>query len=277
MNKLEEQLSQSLAKEIEKHPEMNKTILDNITEAKNDAVRIARIAQNLYPLNMGFFTLLYDHLIFEELASGPFVDTEGKTREIFIDENATEAARVEGNDLYLSEAFWAGQDLQAAELKDILGRWFLGLHVKTDAKLSKKHSKAIFTRLSVELTAFSNLVNNAFYEFSDDKLKALALTIVDLAYDNIIRLCPNYCTEEQYALMYEFACKAIFDTMDTPSERPLIRAFNSAAPNALFLDHRAADLRRVFTGIQAQAADNKALQETLPLDYMAHCMELVEF
>lgn len=275
--KMEQQVGDAIARELDKHPEINKTLLSSIHDSENDALVVARIAQNMYPLNMGFFTLLYDHLVIEELASGPFVDSEGKTREIIIDSETDVPAVVEGNNLILSQAFWEDKDLQATELKNILGRWFLGLHVKVDGKLSAKHQKAIAVRLSLEVTAFSDLMNKSFFSYSEEKLRALALTIVDLGYNFISPLCPNYCTSEEYNKMYQFACDGIFESMNEPSDKPLIRAFNTALPNAMFLDDRSANIRRIFTGIHAQAADNPALQETVPLDYMTQCMTLVRF
>lgn len=275
--KLEQQVEQAIGRELEKHPELNQTLLTGIHSSENDALVVARIAQNMYPLNMGFFDLMYDHLVIEEMVAGPFVDTDGKTREIFLSADATEPATIDGNNLILSNDFWESKDIQAHALKDILGRWFLGLHVKVDGKLSQKHQKAIRTRLSLEVTAFSDLMNKSFYGYTEEKLRALALTIVELGYNFITPLCPNYCTSEEYSRMFNFACDAIFETMDIPSDKPLIRAFNTALPNALFLDDRAANIRRIFSGIAAQAEQNPALKEALPLDYMAQCMVLVRF
>lgn len=275
--KMEEQLNAAIGRELDKHPEINKPLLSIIHESENDALKLARIAQNMFPLNSGFFELVYDHLVIEEMASGPFIDTEGKEREILIDSTSDVSARVEGNNLILSSAFWGGKDLRGMELKNVIGRWLLGLHVKVDTKLAPKHLKAINARVSHELTAYSDLMNSAFYQYSEEKLRALALTIVDLAYGFIVPICPNYCTDEQAAEMYNFSCDAIFESMDSPSEKPLIRAFNNAAPNALFLDDRTGQLRRLFIGIRAQAGEDKKLQETFPLDYMAQCMSLVRF
>lgn len=275
---MEKKISEAIEREVERNPEMNKTILEAIHDPKlNDAQRVAGIAQNMFALNQGFFELLYDHMVIEEMMSGGFEDIEGNERRIVIMDNQEEDAKVVQGELHLSLAFWEGVDLRALALKDIIGRYLMGMHVNTDKKIAGKHTKAIDLRVKAEFTALSDRLNKRFYQFTEEELQALALTVSEIGIKFILPICPTFCTDAHIARMYPMALESIINSMDDPSDKPLIRAFNTALPNCLFLDERAADIRRIFTGSLALARENEAYSQSLELDYMARCMELVRF
>ncbi|EBW9734598.1 hypothetical protein DQR70_06340 [Salmonella enterica subsp. enterica serovar Oslo] len=275
---MEKKVTEAIERELERDPSMQLSIVGAIHDPNiNDAQRVARIAQNMYALNQGFFELLYDHLIIEEMMAGPFIDMEGKKRQIVIVDDQEEDAKVVHDELRLSTKFWDSVDIRGTQLKNIIGRYLMGLHVHTDKKLANKHITAIDLRIKAEFSAFSDMLNAQFYEFTEEQLQALALTMSEIGIKFILPNWPQFCTEEEIAKMYPMAFKSIVDSMDDPSEKPLIRAFNTAVPNCLFLDERAADIRRIFTGSLALARENEAYRETLDLDYMSRCMELVRF
>ncbi|WNT47155.1 hypothetical protein SPLA10_PHROGS00094 [Salmonella phage SPLA10] len=275
---MEKKIAEAIEREVERDPSMQLSIVGAIHDPNiNDAQRVARIAQNMYALNQGFFELLYDHLIIEEMMAGVFIDMEGKERQIVIMDNQEEDAKVVQGELHLSMKFWNSVDIRGTELKNIIGRYLMGLHVHTDKKLANKHSTAIDLRIKGEFSAFSDMLNAQFYEFTEEQLQALALTMSEISIKFILPNWPQFCTDEEIAKMFPMAFKSIIDSMDDPSEKPLIRAFNTAVPNCLFLDERASDVRRIFTGSLALARENEAYRETLDLDYMARCMELVRF
>lgn len=272
---LEKKIQEAVGREIENHPELNRTLLETIHDpAINDAQKVARIAQNMFALGGHFFTLVYDHLILEQMVESPFLDIEGVERAITIVESDKDFEVVDGV-LHISEKKWASMSLMNDDVKMMLGRYFLGLQV--NGKLSQKHSKAIQLRITTEFTAFSDRLNREFYEYEEDYLRALALTISELSLKFILPLAPNFCTEEQYAKMFDFAYNAIVKSMDDPSEKPFMRAFNESAPNALFLDDRSANLLRIFRSHLHMVKDAEELRETFPLDYMSQCMALVRF
>lgn len=270
---LEAKVQEAIGREIKDHPELNKSLLETIHDpAKNDAQKVAAIAQNLYALAGGFFTLCYDHLVLEIMVENGFTDTQGIERKVSITD-AVEKPEVQDGVLLIPTAVWEGMTLQGQEVKDLVGRYCLGLQV--GSKLAQKHTKAIDLRVRAEMTACSDSLNKRFYSMSEEELRALALTISELSYKFISPLCENLCTDEQYAQMYDAAYDAIVQSMDDPSELPLIRAFNEAAPNALFLDDRAGRILAIFRGLAETVRANPELKESFPLDYMAYCMSLV--
>lgn len=276
MQNIEEKVAEAIGRELEKSPELKRTLLETIHDPNiNDAQKVAHIAQNMFALGAGFFVFAYDHLILEQMAEGPFKDIEGNDREIVIVTDDKTPARIENGVLYLSDKLWEEMTLRNDEVKNIIGRYFLGLQVT--GKLSQKFTKAIDLRISTEFTAVSDRLNKEFYAFTEEKIRAMALTIVEVSTKFLLPLCPNFCTDAQYQEMYQVAYESIVESMDDPSETPFIRAYNTAAPNALFLDNRSADILRIFRGLQHTVKESPELQETFPLDYMAHCMSLVRF
>lgn len=272
---IQQKIQDAIGRELENNPEINRTLLETIHDpAINDAQKVARIAQNMFALGASFFTFAYDHLILEQMVEAPFIDIEGKERSIKIAPSEKEFEVVDGV-LIISEKKWGEMSLTNDDVKQMIGRWFLGLQV--NGKLSQKYSKAVNLRLNAEFTAFSDRLNREFYEYDEDYLRALALTISELSLKFILPLAPNFCNEEQWGQMYEFAYDAIVKSMDEPSEHPFMRAFNEASPNALFLDDRSANLLRIFRGQWHIVQNSPELRETFPLDYMSQCMALVRF
>lgn len=272
---LEGKVQEAIGRELENHPELKKSLLETIHDpAKNDAQKVAAIAQNVYALAGGFFTLCYDHLILELMIESGFTDTQGVERKIEISTSAEKPAVVDGV-LAIPTSVWESMTLQGEEVKDLLGRYCLGLQVSN--KLAQKHAQAVNLRLRAEMTAYSDAMNKRFYSMSEEELRALALTISELSYKFINPLCENLCTEEQYAQMYDMAYETIVQSMDEPNDLPLIRAFNEAAPNALFLDDRAGRILSIFRGLAETVRQNPQLKETFPLDFMSYTMTLVRF
>lgn len=272
---IQEKVNNAIERELENHPEVNRTLLASIHNPDlNDAQKVAAIAQNMFALGAGFFVYAYDHLILEQMVEEPFLDIEGNRRAIKVLPGSVDFD-VKDGELIISEKKWGEMSLVNDDVKQMVGRYFLGLQVKT--KLSQKHLKSIDLRLRTEMTAFSDRLNEEFYGYDEEQLRALALTISELALKFIMPLAPNFCTEEEYGQMYQFAYDSIVMSMDEPSEKPLIRAFNEAAPNSLFLDDRSANLLRIFRAQQAMVAQKEELRETFPLDYMGQCMSLVRF
>ncbi len=272
---LEAKVQEAIGREIKDHPELNKTLLETIHDpAKNDAQKVAAIAQNLYALAGGFFNLCYDHLVLEMMVESGFTDMDGVERSIQVVDAVTTPSVANGV-LLIPYSIWENMTLQGQEVKDLVGRYCLGLQV--GGKLAQKHAKAIDLRVRTEMTNYSDALNKRFYSMSEEELRALALAISELSYKFISPLCPNLCTDEQYAQMYDAAYDAIVRSMDEPHELPMIRAFNEAAPIALFLDDRAGRMLAIFRGLAETVRQNQELKETFPLDYMAYVMALVRF
>jgi hypothetical protein len=273
--KIQEKVNEAIERELDNHPEVNRTILTAIhSPDNNDAMKVAQIAQNMFALGAGFFHHAYDHLILEQMVEEPFLDIEGNRRAIRVEPSEV-GFEVKNGELIISEEVWGSMTLMNEEVKQMVGRYFLGLQVSN--KLSQKHAKAINLRLRAEMTAVSDRLNQGFYEYDEEQLRAMALTVSELALKFILPLAPQFCTEEEYAQMFDVAYEAIVSSMDEPSDYPFIRAFNEAAPNALFLDDRAANILRIFRAQQAIIQEKEELRETFPLDYMASCMSLVRF
>lgn len=275
VEQMQQKVNEAIERELDNHPEVNRTLLESIHDPKiNDAEKVARIAQNMFALAPSFFVYTYDHLILEQMVEQPFVDMDGNTRAIKIVQSEKDFEVVNG-ELLISESKWASMSLMNDEVKQIIGRWLLGLQV--GGKLAQKHSKAINLRVTAEFTAVSDRLNKEFYTYDEEYIRALALTISELSLKFILPLAPDFCTEEQYGQMFEVAYQSIVKSMDDPSEKPLMRAFNESAPNALFLDDRAANLLRIYRSQWHLIQNQENLKETFPLDYMSQCMALVRF
>lgn len=276
-NPLESKINDAIERELEKHPEMNMTVLESIHHVEgNDAVRVARIAQNLYPLLGGFFDLIYDRIILEEMAGCGWVDIEGNKRFVSFSDEQEEEAKIVDGVLVFNTDFWEKEDIHSNQVKNYIARYCLGLHVKRD-KLAKRHDAPIRARLIAEFTAYSQMMNKTFYSLEDTSLRAIAMTIVDLVTRYILIFTPNFCNDADIVKMNAMAYEVIVESMDTPSETPLIRAFNQAAASSLFLDERAAKMAQLFIATREVLKGDTDIATTLPLAYMARCATLAKF
>lgn len=254
------------------------TIFDQIHRRSiNDAVKVGRIASNLSALAHGAYDLMYDQIIIHLMIAEGWTDQSGTKREIQLHAGMAEPAMVSDGVLYINRDLYESRDLRMDNIKDIIGRYLCGFHLRVDKKLAEKLRRAVHERKVSEFTAFGNYLNETLYERSVSDIEFIIDSTIELAFDAVTKIQPGYASGNDYPAIREFAMNVGMAEYDNPSDYPFVTLFNAVVTSGLFMDDRAYGLYQLHRSIVPSQPEDATLAEAARMNFIVSALAVVKF